>query len=108
MAYVALEETKEYCGIYYSEKDAEVALMIDAAERHVASFLGKPLSEALVDNSDDSVPDLDPELLPTVKLSILQHVAGWFEARRINSEAPLQPNEAALQMLHFERTGLGV
>lgn len=106
--YVSLDEAKEYLGIYYDEKNAEVALFVDAAEAHVANFLGHALTEELLDNSGDSQPDLDRELKPNVKLAILMHVAGWFENRQVNQEAPLNSNPEALTILHFERDGLGV
>lgn len=108
MSYVLLAEAKEYLGVYYSEKDDEIAMMIEAAERHVANFLGGDLSEFLDTNACDSVPDSDPPLLPNVKLGILQHIDGWFNNRGATQAEDLKPNESALQMLHFERKGLGV
>lgn len=105
--YVTLESVKEFIGVYYAEKDDEIAEMIDAAERHVANFLGHPLREHEI-QPQDSEGDVDPQLEPLIRLSIKMHVKGWFEARGINQEAPLNVNEQALQMLHFERTGLGV
>lgn len=101
--YVTVDEAKEYCGIYHSEKDAQLALMIDAAERHAQNFLGRDLSELLVESSD-SVADLDRPLLPNVKLCILEHVAMWLK----DPGGPHEASEPVLQMLHFERTGLGV
>jgi hypothetical protein len=106
--YVSLDETKEYLGVYFTEKDTEITLMIEAAERHVENFLGKSLSEATVDTSGDSAADLDAELLPNVKLAILMHVAGWFNNKQVTQETALNENPEALRILHFERTGLGV
>lgn len=107
MSYVQLDAMKEYLGVYFPEKDAEISEMIDAAEKHVENFLGHSLREH-EKPSQDSSANIDPELEPLIRLSIKMHVKGWFEARGVNQEAPLNENRQALQMLHFERTGLGV
>jgi hypothetical protein len=101
--YVTTEEAKKYCGIYHAERDQQIALMIDAAERHAQNFLDHDLKESTVPSSN-SPPDLDLELLPNVKLCVLEHIAMWLKDPGGKHEASPQ----ILQMLHFERTGLGV
>lgn len=101
--YVTVAEAKEYVGIYHAEKDGQIATMIEAAERHAQNFLGHDLSESTVP-STNSPPDLDADLLPNVKLFVMEQVAQWLKDPGGQHEA----SDALLQMLHFERTGLGV
>jgi hypothetical protein len=108
MSYVTLQRAKVFCKVEVSDDDELLAFLINAAEGHVAKFLGASLSCFLQDNSNDSVPDLDRALEPAVELGILMHVDDWYEHRDINSEAQLTPNKMAENVLHFWRVGLGV
>jgi hypothetical protein len=101
--YVTVDEAKEYVGIYHAEKDGQITFMIEAAERHAQNFLGHDLSCSTVPSSN-SPPDLDAELLPNVKVFVLEQVARWIKDPGGDHKA----SDDLLQMLHFERTGLGV
>lgn len=107
--YVTVEEAKDFLGVYYTEKDALIAQFIEAAEAHVANFLGGPLSDWQL-ASDNSPPDLDGgELKPNVKLGILYYVADFWANREITVTGTIVAvNQMAENVLHFERKGLGV
>jgi hypothetical protein len=101
--YVTVSELKSHVGIYFSERDDSLAILIEAAERNAQNFLGAALSDFTTD-STNSPPDLDADLLPTVKLYVLEQCAMWLKDPGGKHEA----SPDLLQMLHFERTGLGV
>lgn len=103
MSYVTVDEVKAHVGIYYTERDDVIARMIEAAERFAANFLGAPLSDFTLP-SENSPPDLDAAIIPTVHLYVCEQCAQWLKDPGGKHES----SPELLQMLHFERVGLGV
>lgn len=110
--YVTLERAKSFLNVYYSEKDAEIELMIDAAERHVAEFLNRPLTDPELTTEGDSPPPDSPgaiELLPNIQMGILYYVADFWANREINViGASVAKNDMAERILYPYRIDLGV
>lgn len=107
MSYVTLDEAKSYCNQTHDDDNALFADLIDAAERDAANFLGKPLE--CFTTSENSPPDLDRTLLPTVKVRILSMISTLYENREnVVTGTIVSENKTTEAMAHFERTGLGV
>lgn len=107
--YVTLERAKQHCNVEIDDDNDKLALYIDAAEAHVQKFLGQDLSNYLVDNTGDSVPDLDRRLNPAVEAGILMYVADLYENRQVTVTGTIvAENPMASNILHFWRVNLGV
>lgn len=111
MSYIQLLEAKGFLNVYFTEKDTEIQLMIDAAEAHVVEWLNRPLSELLVEGSDSPPPDSPgvAELKPDVKLGILMYVNDFWQNREITVTGTIVANNpTADRILHLYRKRLGV
>lgn len=114
MSRVSLEEAKSYSGIYFSEKDLEVQLLIDAAEEFVAKFLNRDsLSDPeLLLNATDSPPPDSPaaeELRPAIKLLVLMKFDESWQNRGIQVVGTiLTENPEWMRCAHLYRKNLGV
>lgn len=110
--YVTLIEAKDFLNVYFSEKDAQIQLMIDAAERHVAEFLNRPLTDPELTTAGDSPPPDSPgavELLPNVKMGILYYVGDFWQNREITVTGTIvAKNDMAERILYPYRIELGV
>lgn len=110
MSRVTLEEAKSWSKIYYTEADAEVQLILDAAEKHVADFLNKEDLEDFV-SFDDSPQDspATAELDPRAKLVCLQVFDELWQNRGVTVVGTIQTEGPMWQRIaHFMRSGLGV
>lgn len=110
MSLVTLEEAKSWSNIYFTEKDQEVQLIIDAAEKHVADFLGRTDLQEFVTYADSPQDSPGSAVLdPRAKIVVLQVFDEFWQNRgivvtgTITSENPMWQRVA-----HFMRTGLGV
>lgn len=106
MSLVTLAEAKSWSNIYFSEKDTEVQLIIDAAEKHVADFLNKTdLSDfvELVDSPESGVLDARVKIVVLQVFDELWQNRGIIVTGTITSENPMWQRVA-----HFMREGLGV
>jgi hypothetical protein len=110
MSLVTMAEAKSWSNIYFSEKDTEVQLIIDAAEKHVADFLGKPDLSDLVEYADS--PQDSPAsgvLDPRAKIVVLQVFDELWQNRGIVVTGTITNENPMWQRIaHFMRTGLGV
>lgn len=111
MSHITLAEAKSYLNVYFDEKDAEIQLLIDAAEAHVLNWLNRcDFSELFV--SGDSPPADSPgaeQLLPNVKIGILMYVNDLWQNREITITGTIVArNDTADRILHLYRKELGV
>lgn len=112
--YVSLEEAKQWCRVYVPDDDELLAnIIIPAAEGAVENFLGRKLSDRgeppLHVEGTTSPPDLDLQLLPTVKAGILYYVGDFYENREITALGTIVAvNKMAEGILYPFRVGLGV
>lgn len=110
MSRVTLEEAKSWSNIYFTEKDTEVQLILDAAEKHVADFLNKSDLEDLVTLADS--PQDSPasgELDPRAKIVVLQVFDELWQNRGVTIVGTNQVESPMWQRIaHFMREGLGV
>lgn len=110
MSLVTLAEAKSWSNIYFAEKDLEVQLLIDAAEKHVADFLGRTdLSDFVT--YDDSPQDspASATLDPRAKVVVLQVFDELWQNRGIVVTGTITSENPMWQRIaHFMRTGLGV
>lgn len=108
--YIELTEAKSFLNVYFSEKDAEITLMIEAAEAAAAQFLQRPLSE--LTTAGDSPPPDSPgaiELKPDVKVAVLQYVSDFWQNREVGITGTIYAkNPMAESLLYPYRTNLGV
>lgn len=110
MSRVSLDEAKSYCNVYFSEKDTEIQLMIDAAERHVLNWLNRDDWTDLLEQVDSPVDSPAAErLFPDVKLGVLMYVDDFWQNRGIGIVGTtIAENPRASAVLHLYRKGLGV
>lgn len=110
MSRVTIEEAKSWSKIYFADSDAEVQMILAAAEKHVADFLNKNDLEDFV-SFDDSPQDspASAELDPRVKLVALQVFDELWQNRGITVVGTIQTEGPMWQRIaHFMRSGLGV
>jgi hypothetical protein len=110
---VTTAEAKSFSNIYFSEKDAEVEMLVAAAEEHVAKFLGREsLSDSDLLLGPDSPPADSPggeELQPGVKVLVLQAFDDMWQNRGVMVVgASVQENPAWMRAAHLYRKNLGV
>jgi hypothetical protein len=110
---VTTADAKSYSNIYFSEKDAEVELLVAAAEEFVAKFLNR-------DSLSDSELQLDPEaaaadspgaeqLKPSIKLLVLEAFDESWQNRGIMVQGSIvQENPSWMRAAHLYRKNLGV
>lgn len=110
MSRVTLEEAKSFLNVYYAEKDAEIQLMIDAAERHVLNWLNRDDWTDLLETLDSPVDSpLGEGLFPDVKLGVLMYVADFWQNREVTiTGTTVAENPRASAVLHLYRKQLGV
>lgn len=109
--YVSLAEAKLWCRVFVDDDDDLLSsILIPAAEGAVEQFLGRPLSDPhLHVKGSTSPPDLDAQLLPTVKAGVLYYIADFYENREITVTGTIVAvNKTAENILYPFRTGLGV
>lgn len=110
---VTTAEAKDYSNIYFSEKDAEVELMVAAAEEYVAKFLNR---ESLSDPElllDEGSPAPDSpggeRLKPAIKLLVLQQFDEYWQNRGIQIVGTISTeNPTWMRAAHLYRRELGV
>lgn len=109
MSYIKLAEAKSFLNVYFDEKDAEIQTAIDGAEDIAAEFLGRPLSDLVLEDSPPADSPGAAELRPGVKVEILRLVSELWQNREVHViGASIANNPMHYQNLHFFRTGLGV
>lgn len=110
---ITTAEAKSYSNIYFSEKDAEVELLVAAAEEHVAKFLNRSsLSDADLLLDPDSPPADSPgaeRLKPGVKILVLQAFDDMWQNHGVMVVGSIvQENPAWMRAAHLYRKNLGV
>lgn len=110
---VTLAEAKSYANIYFSEKDAEVEMLVAAAEEYVARFLNRDsLSDADLQVDGDSPPADSPgaeQLKPGVKLLVLRTFnEAWQNREIVITGTIVQENPTWMGTAHLYRKNLGV
>jgi gp6-like head-tail connector protein len=110
MSLVTLAEAKSWSNIYFSEKDAEVQLLIDAAEKHLADFLGEPDLSSFVEYADSPQDSPASAVLDArAKVSVLNLFDELWQNRGIMVVGTItQENPIWQRIAHFMRGGLGV
>lgn len=110
MSQVTLEEAKSFINVYYTEKDVEIQLLIDAAETHVLNWLNRDDWDGLMDAADSPVDSPASEILnPAIKLGVLIYVADFWQNREISlTGTTIANNPMAERVLHLYRQQLGV
>jgi hypothetical protein len=110
MSLVTLAEAKSWSAIYFTEKDVEVQLLIDAAEKHVADFLNKPDLLHLVEYADSPQDSPASAVLdPRAKVVVLQVFDELWQNRGVTVVGTIQTEGPMWQRIaHMMRTGLGV
>lgn len=110
MSYTRLADAKDFLNVYFTEKDALIQALIDAAEAHVANWLNRcDLSELLVDDSPGPDSPGAARLLPDVQLGVLYYVNDFWQNREITITGTIVANNpTADRILHLYRQGLGV
>lgn len=81
------------------ESLAELQDLVDAAEEHVATYLGRPLTPWT------ATQEQPPK---AVMHAVLLHLTDLYENRSANVEKTLSANPTVDRLLHFHRIGLGV
>lgn len=108
MSHVSRDEAKSWSKIYFADKDAEVDLVLGAAEGFVANFLGR---ESLADedlNVEGDSPGA-PLLKPDVKLVVLMAFDESWQNRGINVVGSITTeNPQWMRVAHLYRKNLGV
>ena len=114
MSHVTVADAKSFANIYFDEKDAEVKLLVDAAEENLAQFLNRDdlLDDDLLLNGGDSPAPDSPgsaELKPAVKLLVLQLFNESWQNREIQVVGTiLTENPQWVRSAHMFRKNLGV
>lgn len=110
MSRVTLEEAKSFLNVYFDEKDLEIQLFIDAAERHVLNWLNRSDWTGLVEQLNSPVvTESDEVLFPNIKVGILMYVNDFWQNREIAViGSSVAENRRASEMLYLYRRELGV
>lgn len=112
MTHVPLADAKSFANIYFDEKDAEVLMLLQAAEDQLSVFLERDLSddELLLDPSSPPAdsPGLQP-LRPAVKLLVLKLFNESWQNRELQVVGTsLAENPEFMRSAHLFRKKLGV
>lgn len=114
MSRVTVAEAKSWSKIYFAEEDAIVQTLIDAAEEHVADFVGRDnLDDFAIPAPIDSPPAPDSPASETltakVKVVVLQVFDELYQNRGVTVVGTIQTEGPMWQRIaHFCRIGLGV
>lgn len=110
MSHIKLEEAKSFLNVYYTEKDAEIQLFIDAAEKDGLEFMNRCDYAGLID--EDSPPADSPgaaALFPNVKVALLMQVNDYWQNREPTvTGTTVAFNPTAQNILYRYRLALGV
>lgn len=109
MSYINLAEAKSFINVFFDEKDAEIQIMIDAAEDIASEFMNRPLSDLVVEDSPPADSPGAANIRAGVKIEILRLVSEFWQNREVNVTGTIiAQNPLHYQNLHFYRIGLGV
>ena len=98
---VTLQDAKDHVRLDGDESEAELILMIDAAEDYTAKYLGRSFPW-----TDDEGAEVDT---PTaVRHAILMMVADLYEHRTATVDFRIRDNPTFHRLLDFHRAGIGV
>lgn len=104
--YLTLAQAKSYSNIYFSDKDADLQLLLDAAEAFVANFLNRPLSD-LVEELDS--PAGTEGLKPDVQVLVLGAFDDLWQNKGTQVVGTIiSDNPTWMRALHLYRIDLGV
>jgi hypothetical protein len=110
MSRVTLAEAKSWSSIYFSEKDAEVQLILDGVESTMRDFCDvDSLDELNVFGDSPQDSPASEQLDPAVKVAILQLFDDCWQNKGVTATGTIVTEGPIWQRIaHFKRKRLGV